>query len=193
MPRPDVSAERKAQILEAAERIFAREGPMNVRMEHIAAEAGLSVGILYWYFKDKDDLIYQLLITLTEQDLLALDSLVQMPERAEEKLQNIFVLGLERSLNLAPLFYAFYARALVTPELKVIFQGYYERYLDILTRLIEQGVAQGTFRPLAVREAARALLALYLGLIEMTAMGSSSNPPEYFAHAAQMLLQSWKA
>lgn len=193
MPRPDVSAERKAQILEAAERIFAREGPMNVRMEHIAAEAGLSVGILYWYFKDKDDLIYQLLITLTEQDLQALDSLVQMPEKAEEKLQRMFVLGLERSLNLAPLFYAFYARALVTPELRVIFQGYYEQYLAILTRLIEQGVAQGAFRPLAVKDAARALLALYLGLIEMTAMGSNSNPPDYFAHTAQMLLQSWKA
>ncbi len=110
MPRPDVSAERKHQILQAAERVFAREGLTNTRMEQIAAEAGLSVGILYQYFKDRDDLVYQLLLALTEQDLATYPDLLQAPGSARRKLERIFTIELDRTLAIAPLFYALYAR-----------------------------------------------------------------------------------
>jgi len=60
-PRPDVSEERRAQIIEAAMAVFAREGFPRSRMDDIAKEAGLSKGALYWYFKSKDAIIIALL------------------------------------------------------------------------------------------------------------------------------------
>lgn len=194
MPRPNVSAKRKAQILQAAERVFAREGLTNARMEQIAAEAGLSVGILYWYFEDKDDLIYQLLVNLTEQDLATYPSLLQAPGSVRQKLEQMFVHELERSLAIAPLFYSLYARALVTPEMRAHLQTYYAQYLAAFTALIEQGIAQGEFRPMDAAAAGYTILALYMGLLETATLceTQTSNAQVRFAEAVRLLLDSWR-
>jgi AcrR family transcriptional regulator len=55
-PRPDVSEERKSQILEAAIDVFARLGFHQSQMD-----AGLSKGALYLYYKSKDAIIAALL------------------------------------------------------------------------------------------------------------------------------------
>ncbi len=51
-PRPDVSEERKQQILEAAIAVFARLGFRSARMDDIAEQAGLSKGGCAGYFED---------------------------------------------------------------------------------------------------------------------------------------------
>ena len=48
--------ELKQQILEAARQEFLEKGFTNASMRNIAARSGLSVGNLYRYFKNKDDL-----------------------------------------------------------------------------------------------------------------------------------------
>jgi AcrR family transcriptional regulator len=48
---------RRAGILEAAFRCFARQGFRDTTMQEIAAEAGLSVGALYRYFEGRESLI----------------------------------------------------------------------------------------------------------------------------------------
>jgi len=52
---------RLASILEAAERVFARSGYYQARVEDIAAEAELAKGTLYYYFKSKDEIYLHLL------------------------------------------------------------------------------------------------------------------------------------
>ena len=61
MPKPDVSTERKAQILAAASNIFLKKGFDAARMEEIAASAGLSIGGVYWYYKSKEEVILDLM------------------------------------------------------------------------------------------------------------------------------------
>lgn len=50
-------AARRQQILDAARRCFIRDGFHNTSMQDVIAEAGLSVGAVYRYFKSKNDLI----------------------------------------------------------------------------------------------------------------------------------------
>ncbi len=59
MPRvsDDHLAARRQQILTAADTCFRRNGFHNTSMQDVIAEAGLSVGAVYRYFKSKDDLI----------------------------------------------------------------------------------------------------------------------------------------
>lgn len=52
--------ERRASILDAAEAVFAAKGFAQATMDDIAAEAQLSKGTLYLYFKNKDDLLLAL-------------------------------------------------------------------------------------------------------------------------------------
>lgn len=48
--------QRKEQILEAARNLFQERGFLNVTMGDIAETAELSIGTLYLYFKNKDDI-----------------------------------------------------------------------------------------------------------------------------------------
>lgn len=48
---------RRAQVIEAAHKCFAREGFHTASMASIAAEAGLSVGQIYRYFENKEAVI----------------------------------------------------------------------------------------------------------------------------------------
>jgi AcrR family transcriptional regulator len=58
MPRVSEAhlAARREQILEAAAHCFARNGFHATSMQDVIAEAGLSVGAVYRYFKGKDEL-----------------------------------------------------------------------------------------------------------------------------------------
>ncbi len=53
--------QRYQTILSAAETLFAREGFHKTSMERIADAAEVSVGAVYFYFKNKEDLLVQLL------------------------------------------------------------------------------------------------------------------------------------
>jgi AcrR family transcriptional regulator len=48
---------RRKQILEATFRCLAQKGYSRMTMRDIAGEAGISVGTLYLYFKDKDEMV----------------------------------------------------------------------------------------------------------------------------------------
>ncbi|MEV0357822.1 TetR/AcrR family transcriptional regulator [Nocardia sp. NPDC050697] len=58
---PRVSEEhlerRRQQIVEAAQRCFARKGFHQSSMQDVFAESGLSAGAVYRYFKSKDELV----------------------------------------------------------------------------------------------------------------------------------------
>jgi AcrR family transcriptional regulator len=55
-----IKDERREQILEAALRIFARKGLAAARISDIAAAAELSYGLVYHYFRDKEEIFVEL-------------------------------------------------------------------------------------------------------------------------------------
>src|SRR5450432_3507415 len=54
------SDDKRARILDAAVRIFAREGFYNAKVSQIAEAADVADGTIYLYFKSKDDLLISL-------------------------------------------------------------------------------------------------------------------------------------
>jgi AcrR family transcriptional regulator len=57
----------REHILEAARRVFARDGYVNARMLDVAAEAELSLGGIYRYFENKEDLFAALVADIHEE------------------------------------------------------------------------------------------------------------------------------
>ncbi|HEX2556030.1 MAG TPA: TetR/AcrR family transcriptional regulator [Microvirga sp.] len=53
----EAAAERRARILDAAERCIVRSGFHRTTMQDVAAEAGMSPGNLYRYFRSKDMIV----------------------------------------------------------------------------------------------------------------------------------------
>jgi TetR/AcrR family fatty acid metabolism transcriptional regulator len=59
--------DKHQQIIDAAVRVFARNGYYNSRVSDIAREAGVASGTIYLYFKTKDDI----LVTLFREKMAA--------------------------------------------------------------------------------------------------------------------------
>jgi len=55
---PKLVEERREQIVKAATKLFSEQGYYLTTIQDIAREAGISVGLIYQYFKDKDDVLY---------------------------------------------------------------------------------------------------------------------------------------
>jgi len=148
MPRPDVSEERREQILDAAMIVFNQKGINGARMDDIVKESGLSKGTLYWYFKSKTDIIEGLMHRIFEQDFQALADLVKAEgtaaERLNQHMQNSMKLMLEIA-DMAPLVFEFYSEAARSDEFKQQVTGYIQEYRKPISTIIQQGVDSGEF------------------------------------------------
>ena len=61
MSKPDVAAERKDQIVRATVECITKHGYHNFSMQDVARTAGVSKGIIHYYFLNKDDLMMSVL------------------------------------------------------------------------------------------------------------------------------------
>jgi AcrR family transcriptional regulator len=75
------ATEKRRQILDAAIRVFARQGFHNCRVSDIASEAGVAYGLVYHYFDSKDQMLnevfserWALLIEASEEADRALET-----------------------------------------------------------------------------------------------------------------------
>ncbi|WP_040791759.1 TetR/AcrR family transcriptional regulator [Nocardia paucivorans] len=60
------AAQRSRQLLTAAARLMEREGSEAVSMQALAAEAGVSVGLIYRYFGSKDEVLYAVILDVLD-------------------------------------------------------------------------------------------------------------------------------
>jgi len=167
MPRPNVSDERKPQILNAAIKVFNRKGLAAARMEDIAREAGLSVGGVYWYYKGRDDVILAIIDEFINADMVALTSLLDSPGTVRERLMEYVRATTVESIAYMPLTYELYGLALHNPKIRKHIQKYFSHYRDALTRILLQGIKRGEIRKVDAYAAATTLSAVYEGMLEL--------------------------
>ncbi|MGW3111873.1 TetR/AcrR family transcriptional regulator [Streptomyces sp. NPDC001091] len=90
-------ASRTTQILEAAVRVIARRGVRGLRVEELAAEAGVSTGLIYYHFKDRAGVLRRTLEFIS--DRAAHYTAVRDPGAAplgpREELEQILLLELQ--------------------------------------------------------------------------------------------------
>jgi AcrR family transcriptional regulator len=80
-PKQDRSKSTVEAILEAVTQIMDKDGPMSLTTNKIAEKAGVSVGSLYQYFKNKESIFEAILLRMTEENLASLQSnLSKRPE-----------------------------------------------------------------------------------------------------------------
>jgi AcrR family transcriptional regulator len=167
-PKQDVSEERKSQILDAAMETFAEKGFHKTRMSDIAESSGLSKGSLYWYFDSKDAIILKLIDRVFEFEIKDLTALLKDERSAEERLFIYTERGgqdIIKMLKWMPLVYDFLALAFRQDAIKTAIQRYYNKNLDLLVNLIQQGIDAGEFIQGSALEAAYAIGAIIEGTV----------------------------
>jgi AcrR family transcriptional regulator len=167
VPRPDVSEERRPQIIEAAVRVFIRKGYRKTTMPEIAHEAELSVGGVYWYFKGKEEIVLAILGQCFQSDLETLNNLLKSDAPATDRVKSFFA-DYVKSFNayawLNPIGIEFYGEAAHDPKVRGFIQEYLLHYRQALVALLEQGIRRGEFKPVNPTDTANAILGLEEGL-----------------------------
>jgi TetR/AcrR family transcriptional regulator, fatty acid metabolism regulator protein len=140
--------DKPQQIIDAAVRVFARNGYYNSRVSDIAREAGIASGTIYLYFKTKDEI----LVTLFREKMAEWVTHVQQEIAGEPdalaKLRRLVALHfqvLERNPDLAEV---------VQVELRQghkFFRGAsaheVSAYFDLIQSVLEDGIGAGLIRP----------------------------------------------
>ncbi|MGD2058237.1 MAG: TetR/AcrR family transcriptional regulator [Anaerolineales bacterium] len=163
----ELEKERKSQILDAAERVFAEHGFDKARMDDIVDESGLSKGALYWYYKSKDAIIRAMLDRVFISEMREANDLVAMDASASDRLR-MFVQFAVREYKhfekLLPLAYEFIALAYRNKTVRETVVGYFTHYAEIVAEVIQQGIDSGEFKPCEPQSVALALIGMYEGM-----------------------------
>ena len=178
-PRPDVSEERKGQIVEAAVTVFSRLGFERARMEDVARESGLSKGTLYLYYESKDELIGALLESVFDRGTRDLKSALASEGSAGERLRKLGGLmsgEIERANVLLPVWFEFYAVAARDEGVRRFMKGYFEEYRGILAEIVRDGIQRGEFRQVDVEEVTVTLVSLFEGITLLWAFDPKTVP-----------------
>ena len=196
-PRPNVTDERKSQIITAAEGVFTKKGFDEARMDDIAEETGLSKGTLYLYFKSKDDLIIAILDRIFQREFRAFEQMDLSTMSATEVI-NLFVDTVSRDvkimLRLMPIAYEFLALAFRNKTVQKSLKLYVNRYMDILVPIIQSGIDSGEFKDVDAREVAIAMGAILEGTILIWVYDKSLvNPEENIRSGIKLLLEGVQA
>jgi len=85
---PRLVEERREQIVTAATTLFSEQGYYGTTIQDIARAAGISVGLIYQYFRDKDDILFLTLKLVLETYEKVIPAAL---ERAEHPLERLCV------------------------------------------------------------------------------------------------------
>jgi len=174
-----ITAQRQEQILKAALAVFARKGFGEAKVADVAQEAGIAVGTIYNYYKDKHDL----LLSLVSQNLkmgnvddilsgvgagsITADTFISAI--VEDRLKTGFThidkliflfFEIQRNARLRRQ----YSEEVVTPLLK-IFESY-----------IRDAIKKGSFQQLDEAVIARALVGMIIGIVILFRLEGKSSP-----------------
>jgi len=167
-PKPDVSEERKHQILDAAIHVFSRDGFHEARMEDIAKEADMSKGALYWYFKSKDEIITNLLGFFFDREfgkLKSWDLESRSPAELLKDYTNLLIEDLDSIKPFLMVAYEFMAMISRNKNVRKVVQKSLNQYIEITVPIIQRGVDEGEFRQLDPYETSLAFGAIIEGSI----------------------------
>jgi TetR/AcrR family fatty acid metabolism transcriptional regulator len=150
------------RILEAAVKVFAKQGFYQSTISQIAKEAGVADGTIYLYFKNKDDILVHFFSYKTKQVFERFRKEVEKGKTAKDKLINLVRHHLkvfQRNRDMAVLYQAetHQTSRLAEDQIKEMSK----MYLDIISEIVEMGQQDGSIRK-----------DLYMSLVKRIIIGS---------------------
>ena len=196
-PKPDVSEERKDQIMNAAEEVFSHKGFSDARMDDIAEETGLSKGTLYLYYKSKDDLIIAILDRIFQREFRTFENLDIASTSATDAIWAFTETtsnDVKMMMRLLPITYEFMGLAFRNKLVQKAFKTYFNRFMDILVPIIQHGIDSGEFCQADAKEVALAMGAIMEGTLLLWVYDKTLVDPEtHIRSGMKLLLEGVKA
>ena len=137
--------DKRRQLLDAAVRVFARKGFHASRVGDIAEEAGVAHGLLYHYFKSKDQVLEAVFHENWSILVARIESVEETDEPAADQIRHIAAIVLRTWLHLPDVVRVVIQEFGRSPELGERI-GELTLPIDALQRVIARGIERGEFR-----------------------------------------------
>jgi AcrR family transcriptional regulator len=109
----------RQKILNAALEVFAKQGYSSATIDAISKTAGISKGLMYNYFKSKEDVLKELMIGMMENLMCEFMPLKPGVKFKRQDLKNFITIGIDLVLQ-KPYFWKLYFSVFVQPDVTVI-------------------------------------------------------------------------
>jgi TetR/AcrR family fatty acid metabolism transcriptional regulator len=159
---PASKSSKYHRILEAAVKVFARQGFHQSTVAQIAKEAGVADGTIYLYFKNKDDILVHFFGFKAKQVFDRFHAEVARGADSVEKLRNLVRVHLsefQRDPDMAIVYHVETHQISRLAEDQIRAMG--KMYHDIISDIVEEGQQEGLLR----RD-------LYLSLVKRLILGA---------------------
>ncbi len=182
--------ERSEEVYEAALRLFREKGYHATSMQDIASAVGLYKGSLYHYIGSKEDLLVRVFergmgSLLAEVERIAADT--ALPPSAQVRgIVEAHVAAVASNLD-ALTVYLHEWRALAGDALETV-RGQRDRYMAVVSEVVERGARSGEFQVPDVQIATLALLGMCNWLCQWYSPRGRLSPTEIGRHFADLAL-----
>ena len=167
-PKVGVAPLRREQIVRATVRCLARDGYSGLTMKTVAREAGVSQGILHYYFADKRAILVAALDAVTaDLDRRVAAAQARGARDARARLRALVTACLRLALEEREfwvVFVEFWGEMMHDARLREINAALYRRMRRQIGALVAEGIRAGTFRRVDTVQAAAVILALLDGV-----------------------------
>jgi AcrR family transcriptional regulator len=134
----------RERILLATRALVAAGGYRNAPVTAVAAEAGVSTGLIYRHFPSKAELFVEVLTAAVAHELRIFEAIAAEPLPAPERLRRAITAFVRRALAGPGLAYAFIAEP-VDPEVEAERIRCRRLFGDVFRRIIADGIEDGSF------------------------------------------------
>lgn len=164
---PKVVEDRREQIIDAAMRVFAQKGFLRATNKDIAREAGITPGLIYYYFESKEALLTAILETRSPFQLVASlpPEVFELPPAFFLRMLVQRVLGVVESEPFIQLLRMLLPEIVHNPEMAQVPAGFFQRVLGFLSNYFEVQIEKGRLRQLDAHLIAQVFLGSVMGFV----------------------------
>ena len=164
---PKVVEDRREHIIDAAMHVFAQKGYSNATNKDIAREAGITPGLIYYYFESKEALLYAILEARSPLKLTASfpPQALELPPEQFFPLLICKVLDIIEGEDVFGLLRVIIFELLQNPAMAALPRTLFPRLFGFLGGYIEAQIAGGALRPLDVPLAVQTLVGSVAGFV----------------------------
>lgn len=149
MSKADVAAERKDQIVRATVECITKHGYHNFSMQDVARTAGVSKGIIHYYFLNKDDLMMSVLGKVAGDIERVILSDMESSEDPQRKIE-IYIEVVFDVVRSTREYYQvnmdFWTQINQKDEVREVISKHYEKFRETASTVIREGISQGKFK-----------------------------------------------
>ncbi len=163
MARTKGSSQRREQIIKATVDCIVTHGYHNFSMQDVATTAGVSKGIIHYYFLNKDDLMMAILDRSAvdiEDMLMARMDAVHDPLSKLEAFISVCFDVLRTKKEYYQVNMDFWTQINQKEAVRRVVARHYEKFRSAAAEVISSGIAQGVFRDLDARMYASYIVAV---------------------------------